>query len=83
MVKMKKQTEKWFRDIGSRRLSGDKLNDYIRFMMLRLPNEMHAPYADEWAERFQNNTEWYRADSISQKILLKINPSKYKRYKNE
>jgi uncharacterized protein YchJ len=80
--KMKKTTKTIFEYIGKdERLEGEKLKDFIKFMLLRFPNEQHTSYIREWATRFRNDSEWFYADSKSMKILLKINPKKYNKYK--
>ena len=78
---MEKTSKTVFEYLGKdERLEGRKLNDFVKFMMLRLPYEHQPEYIREWATRFRNDSEWFHADGVSRKVLLRVNPERYKAY---
>lgn len=60
-------------------LTGQTLNNYIKFMKLRFPKERDTTYATEWANRFRKGEEWDVSDSGSRAILMKIDKMEYYR----
>lgn len=75
----KKLTASDYKKIGSGLISGKTLEDYIKFMQRRFPQEFHEPYAREWANRFANATEWNYSDMQSRRVLQAVNSKKYYR----
>jgi hypothetical protein len=73
----KKLTASDYKRIGGDLLTGKTLNDYVRFMQKRFPNEFFVPYAKEWATRFANATEWNYSDMHSRRTLKEVNAKKY------
>ncbi len=57
-------------------LSGKKLSRYVKYMNERWADSEDSKtktgYAGEWAERFKNNSEYDRSDSIGRAVLDRI-----------
>jgi hypothetical protein len=75
----KKLTASDYKRIGSGLISGKTLNDYVKFMQKRFPQEFFEPYAKEWATRFANASEWNYSDIHSRRVLKEVNAKKYER----
>jgi hypothetical protein len=73
----KKLTASDYKRIGSGLISRKTLDDYVKFMQKRFPNEFFVPYATEWATRFANATEWNYSDIHSRRVLKEVNSKKY------
>ena len=64
-------------------LDGRILRDFVNFFENRFPQHCRGSYLDEiyageWARRFFHGTEWSFANFDTRKILLEINPYKYR-----
>lgn len=79
-----KNKEDELREIAEEELSDEKTQKiFIKFMQKRFKEHaFDGHYAHEWGQRFAegkwNNREWHAADGQSRKVLLELNPEKYK-----
>ena len=62
-------------------LEGETFKDFIAFFIKRFPYNSDKQYMLTLARRFSNKYEWANADLKSQKVLLSVNPAKYKAFK--
>lgn len=64
-----------------RRLEPKTLVEFTRFFVKRFPQHsvqvFDKHYADDWAKRFSERTEWFYADNASRSVLKQVNPSVY------
>jgi len=59
-------------------LSGREMSDFKNFFKKRFPKNSDPSYMSEWADRFSRSVEWRLADGESKRVLLSVNPVKYK-----
>lgn len=53
-------------------LEGDKLDRYVKFMVVKYPNETSHEFARVWADRFRTESEMRYADTTGKRILAKM-----------
>lgn len=63
-------TERLVRDVASRKLSGDDLSVFVRFMCMRFPNERSEAYVQEWVDRYCSGRAISCMDCDSRKAYL-------------
>jgi len=64
-------------------LQSIQLKNFVAFIQKRFPQESHVDYISEWAIRFRDSMEWFRSDSKSRAILMKINKKYYTEFQKD
>jgi len=76
-----KTPKSFFEKIGKENgMEGNQLRDFVKFMQLRLPYESDPHYTAEWCGRFKSGKEWFYGDTQSTEIMMKVNPTYYKKF---